>query len=84
MVAGTDAKQRLIYADAVEKVLTDLYIKRSLDSDRWVLVDVEKGIRELPIIEAIPIEYLEKKRAECYPGSERELFLRWLINEWKG
>lgn len=48
-------EQRLIGADAVEKVLTDLYIKRPLDSDRWVIVDVEKGIRKLPAVDAVPV-----------------------------
>ena len=36
-----------------------------------------------PTIDAIPLEWLERQRTMCYPGSERELFLRRLIADWK-
>ena len=34
-------------------------------------------------IDAIPLDWLEHQRTMCYPGSERELFLRRLISDWK-
>ena len=46
---------RLIDADAVEKVLTDLYIKRPLDSDRWVIEDIKESIIDLPTVDAVPV-----------------------------
>ena len=49
---------RFIDADAVEKVLTDLYIKRPLDSDRWVIAEIKKGIMDLPTIDAVTTEFV--------------------------
>jgi hypothetical protein len=51
---------RLIDADSVEKVLTDLYIKRPLDSDRWVIGAIESGIRKLPTIDAVQVVRCEQ------------------------
>ena len=68
---------RLIDADAVEKVLTDLYIKRPLDSDRWVIVDVEKGIRELPAVDAVPVI----RCCECKYFKE---FEKGFSSDWDG
>jgi hypothetical protein len=70
---------RLIDADSVEKVLTDLYIKRPLDSDRWVIGAIESGIRKLPTIDAIPVDWIEGWTAAT---NSRELFLAMLY-DWR-
>ena len=37
-------EQRLIYADAIEKVLEEKHFKRVLDSDRWLIADIKKAL----------------------------------------
>lgn len=49
--------QRLIDADAVEKVLKEKHFNRVLDSDRWVIADIKKGIMDLPTIDAEPVRH---------------------------
>ena len=46
---------RLIYADAIEKVLEEKHFKRVLDSDRWLIADIKKSIMDLPTVDAVPV-----------------------------
>ena len=48
-------EQRLIYADAIEKVLEEKHFKRVLDSDRWLIADIKKSIMDLPTVDAVPV-----------------------------
>ena len=41
------------------------------------------AFQDLPTIEAIPIEWIEKQKAECYPYSITWLCLKTLLETWR-
>lgn len=55
----------LIEAGDVEKVLKDVYEKRPLDSDRWLIDDIKRRINELPKVTAVPVSVLESYKKSC-------------------
>lgn len=50
--------QRLIDADAIEKIFEEKHFNRVLDSDRWLIADIKKSIMDLPTIDAVPAEFV--------------------------
>lgn len=44
---------------------------------------VKQYIKALPAIEAIPVEWIEKQKARCYPRSISWLALEALLKTWK-
>lgn len=60
---------RYIDADAIEKVLEEKHFNRVLDSDRWIIADIKKGIIDLPTIDAVPV--IRCKDCIYYPNGIR-------------
>lgn len=45
--------------------------------------DVALWIEEQPTVEAIPIWWIEAKKSKMIRGGDRELTLRWLLQDWQ-
>lgn len=67
---------RVIDADAIQYWQDDSGIK-SMDYTRRGQID------SMPTIEAIPVEWIEKQKAECYPRSLAWIALEALLKTWK-
>jgi len=69
----------LIEKEKAFKALSKYYHHKTPTQNRAL----EDALNHVPVEQAIPLDWLEHQRTMCYPGSERELFLRRLISDWK-
>jgi hypothetical protein len=72
-------RMRLIDAD--ELIIMQLHDENDTPiGPRFVPAEL---IEDAPTIEAIPLEWIEKQKAECYPRSLAWIALEALLRTWK-
>ena len=81
---------RLIDADKLIELIDDDIASLNKDMSRegydvclCTLEMVKQYIKALPTIEAIPVEWIEKQKARCYPRSISWLALDALLKTWR-
>lgn len=65
---------RLIDADRMNAMLRH---------DNMIAAIVEEFVDEQPTVDAIPIWWIEAKKSKMIRGGDRELTLRWLLQDWQ-